>query len=636
MEVDGETEDDDCGTWWTQENNSIIRTWQDSESLLDARIRAQRRQQCDSDSFHLLQKIQGLPPAPRTLPLELTVLYNMVIMHSNTTAGGLLAEHSVPVEDALSRVIEVLGQDETLGAGHWEKILAADHSLEMTSALNRLAGLQCALWLSHGQLQDAVDLLSLLGRTPDLHNCSHKEDHLLSLIKAWKVPLEEPETILTVQTTSLMKDVLYNAAALLQGVIALNASDFSQAVIFLQEAASSLCSSRVLADIYTCLGCSFYKMAKPQVSLQYWRLALRTDFQCLSALYHSSVLYHDIGDTESELEALALLHAALENPGADDSSRKTSFPFRTELIVSSSVLGSFIHAPSSFEVKYLMARHCLQKRSIDQAVGHYLELMRELQDGSPCQGSSSSPAPLPRIPAIYLEASAALLEDERFEDVITVCSELLDSVRHLTSGVINVDTFGSNHEKAKSMSEQLNCIVWASSAYLLQGEAQGMLGDHRESITDFTRCINLLVKVQCGNSGSVDFTEYKVCGILKAAALLGRYHQFQDMGENTKALTNAKLCLQVAPAFPGATSCLLNALWTLGQKKEATSQWRRYQSNKENLHQQWEDIRGDLPLYLSLIRLRGDSMDESLIRELEDYVQNEEHKMSSAGVALLL
>lgn len=70
-----------------------------------------------------------------------------------------------------------------------------------------------------------------------------------------------------------------------------------------------------------------------------------------------------------------------------------------------------------------------------------------------------------------------------FQDTITVCSEMLDSLGPLTAGTISIDTL----KKAESMSEQLSCILWASSAHLLQGEAQSMLGDHKESITDFTR-----------------------------------------------------------------------------------------------------------------------------------------------------
>ncbi|XP_073536461.1 Fanconi anemia group G protein [Phyllobates terribilis] len=627
MEVDGEAGAEDCRTWWMRENNSIIRTWQEAEIFPDLLIRKQRRQQCHSDLFHLLQKIQGLPPTIPALPLELSVVYNMVIIHSNLSGSGFLPEHSLQVETTLRRAVEALGPGAAVGAGLWEMLLAADRSLEMTSAVHRLAGLSCALWMSSGQLHEAAELFSLLAHTPDLHNHSHKEDDLLPLIRAWAAPPEEPESIRTVQTSSHVKDVLYNAASLLQGVIAMNAADFPRSVVFLQEAAGSLCSSRVLAEIYTCLGCSCFKMEKPQVSLQYWRLALRTDFQCLSALHHSAVLYRHMGDVESELEALALLHTALEDSSADDSSRKTSFPLSTELIVSSSVLGSFIRCPTSCEVTYLMARLCLQNRRIEDAVGHYLELLSALQDGCQRQGVCSSPAPLPRVPVIYLEAAAALLEDKRFQDAVTVCSELLDSVGYITAGVISVDVPGS--DRKESMSEELSCVLWASSAHLLQGEAHSMLGDHRESIADYTRSISLLTKVQCSNSGSVDIAEYNVLGILKSAALLGRGLQFQQMGEDVKALMNTQLSLQVTPAFSGATSFLLDALWRLGRKKAAACQWRRYQSKKADFHQQWEVLRGDLPLYLSVIGQKGYSMDTSLIKELEDYVQNEKEKVTA-------
>ncbi|XP_073409234.1 Fanconi anemia group G protein isoform X2 [Dendrobates tinctorius] len=595
----------------------------EAEAVPDVLIRRQRRLQCHSDLLHLLQKLQGLPPTIPTLPLELSVVYNMVIIHSNLNGSGFLAEHSVQVEDALRRAVEALGQGDAVGAGLWGRILAAAGSLEMTSALHRLAGLRCALWMSSGRLHEAAELFSLLAPTPNLQKRSHKEDDLLPLIRAWAAPPEEPETIRTVQTSSHVKAVLYNAASLLQGITAMNAADFPQSVVFLQEAASSLCSSQVLAEIYTCLGCSFYKMAKPQVSLQYWRLALRTDFQCLSALHHSAVLYRHMGDAESELEALALLHTALEDTHADDSSRKMSFLLRTELIVSSSALASFIRCPASYEVKYLMARLCLQNRRIQDAVGHYLELMSVLQDGCQRQGVCSSPAPLPRVPVIYLEAAAALLEDKRFQDAVTVCSELLDSLGHITTGVISVDVLWSDREKAESVSEQLNCVLWASAAHLLQGEAHGRLGDHRASVADYTRSISLRSKVQGGDAGSVDIAEYKVLEILKSAALLGRGLQFQQMGEDVKALMNAQLGLQVAPAFPGVNSFMLDALWRLGRKKAAACQWRRFQSHKAEQHQEWEAIRGDLPLYLSVIGHKGYPMDTSLLEELEDYLQNE-------------
>ncbi|XP_073409237.1 Fanconi anemia group G protein isoform X3 [Dendrobates tinctorius] len=574
MEVDGAAGAEDCGTWWTQENNSIIGAWQEAEAVPDVLIRRQRRLQCHSDLLHLLQKLQGLPPTIPTLPLELSVVYNMVIIHSNLNGSGFLAEHSVQVEDALRRAVEALGQGDAVGAGLWGRILAAAGSLEMTSALHRLAGLRCALWMSSGRLHEAAELFSLLAPTPNLQKRSHKEDDLLPLIRAWAAPPEEPETIRTVQTSSHVKAVLYNAASLLQGITAMNAADFPQSVVFLQEAASSLCSSQVLAEIYTCLGCSFYKMA-------------------------------------------------LEDTHADDSSRKMSFLLRTELIVSSSALASFIRCPASYEVKYLMARLCLQNRRIQDAVGHYLELMSVLQDGCQRQGVCSSPAPLPRVPVIYLEAAAALLEDKRFQDAVTVCSELLDSLGHITTGVISVDVLWSDREKAESVSEQLNCVLWASAAHLLQGEAHGRLGDHRASVADYTRSISLRSKVQGGDAGSVDIAEYKVLEILKSAALLGRGLQFQQMGEDVKALMNAQLGLQVAPAFPGVNSFMLDALWRLGRKKAAACQWRRFQSHKAEQHQEWEAIRGDLPLYLSVIGHKGYPMDTSLLEELEDYLQNE-------------
>ncbi|KAM4011876.1 Fanconi anemia group G protein homolog, partial [Anomaloglossus baeobatrachus] len=130
---------------------------------------------------------------------------------------------------------------------------------------------------------------------------------------------------------------------------------------------------------------------------------------------------------------------------------------------------------------------------------------------------------------------------------------------------------------------------------------------------------------------SVEIAECKVLAILKSAALLRRGLQFQQMGEDVKALMNAQLSLQVAPAFPGVTSFLLEALWRLGRKKEVAGQWRKFQSNKEDLRQQWEDMSRDLPLYLSVTVQKGYSMDVSFTKQLDDYLQNEKEKVIASN-----
>lgn len=47
---------------------------------------------------------------------------------------------------------------------------------------------------------------------------------------------------------------------------------------------------------------------KPQTALQHLKRALQVDFQCLPALSHVAAVYHELGETEAELQALALLY----------------------------------------------------------------------------------------------------------------------------------------------------------------------------------------------------------------------------------------------------------------------------------------------------------------------------------------
>ncbi|XP_075042883.1 Fanconi anemia group G protein isoform X2 [Mixophyes fleayi] len=631
MEVDCDLqvpEDESCLTWWIQDNNAIVKLWKDTDTTRDSHIVRQKIEQCYSDLFLLLAKIQGLPPTLPSLPLELTVLCNAVIMQINMS-GGFHAGHKTEMETALSRVLEASGEvSVTAGTEVWKKVRAAEYPPEVDSALNRLAGLQCAYWLANNQLADVVELFTALNQAPPPSDTSaHEENNLLSLIQAWTVPPPEEETILPLQTVGHMKDILYTSAAFLQGVIAMDSLDFPRAVVLLQEAAGSLCSSRVLAEVYTCLGYSSYKMAKPQTALQYWKQALRVDFHCLAALYHSSCLYRYMGRTDSELEALSLLHTALENSHPDPSAKETLFLFRTELLLSTPILSRFLHTPTSCEVKYLMASRCLRNKSINEAVDHYMDLMAALQDGSEHEGLYPSPAPLPRMPVIYLEAATALLEQKSFQDAMTVCAELFGCLCHVTAGIIRVDGAQTDQERA----EQLNCIFWASAAHLLQGEAQGMLGDHKESIIDFTKCINLLMKVQFDDPGSADDggSAYTICRILKASAFFGRAQQFRHLGNHKNALMNVKLSLQGTPVLPYATPFMVNVLCNLGHTKEAASRWRRFQSDEAHLHEQWEAVRRDLPLYLSLLVQKDSSVDESVAKELEDYLRNEDHKIDA-------
>ncbi|XP_068095590.1 Fanconi anemia group G protein isoform X2 [Hyperolius riggenbachi] len=556
MDVDCEmdiAEDESLLTLWMKENNAIVKRCKDLETSGDAHAVKEKTLECYLDFSHLLQKIQGLPSTTHNLlPLELTVVYNTVIIHINVTSG-FLCEHQKQLINALNRVLVSRGQKEmryTASMELWERVLNLDNSLQINSALNRLAALQGALWLADNHLDNVLDLFYIVTQTPAP---SGKKHSLLQLMKAWKVPNDddEEEEVNILQSASHVRDILYTSAAFMQGLAAMEAEDFTQAVCYLQEAASSLCTSRVLAEIYTCLGCSFYRLAKPQTALQFWKQALGVNFHCLAALYHTSQLYNDMGSMDSELEALTLLYKS---------------PY-------------------------------------------------------------TSPAPLPRMPLIFLEAASALLERDEFQDAITVCEEILGKLSHITSGITSIVEGETSHDMDSS-TEQLNCVLWASTAHFFQGEAQGKLGNCKESVAEYTRCLNVLMKIKFDESDvgkAIDHTKDRnVFTILKASAFLGRSQQLLEIGDSKSALINVRFALQVIQGFPDAVLFLIGLLWKLERKKEAGMEYRRYKSNKEFLPDQYEAMCRDLPLHLA-IRIKKDSLlDKSLIKELEEFLEKEE------------
>ncbi|XP_053556977.1 Fanconi anemia group G protein isoform X2 [Bombina bombina] len=627
--------DGDCLRWWTEENNAILSQWQDSGSSKNSYLVRQNLQNCYTDLDKLLQKIQGLPATVFSLPLELTVLYNMMIFQLNLTSG-FSEEHIEQIDRALTRVLETqrLDRDKAMSnSALWQRILCAEISPDLSASLHRLAALQGALWLSRNQLHDVHNLFRFLTSCPDVSSGALNEQ-LTVLIRSWRAPDESTDRH-TAQTAQHLKDVLCTSAAFLQGIIAMDTGDLLNAVDFLHEAARSQCSNRILAEIYTCLGCCFHKMTRYQTALQYWKQALQADFRCLSGLYLSSQVYKHMGKTDAELDALCLLHKALKGHKEEPSFAETHFLVRTELICNISSLTSCVRAPTCWEVKYLIANRCLQIRRTEDAVEHYLDLLAAFQDGTHKDGLFPSPAPLPRIPQVFLETAAALIEEKRYQDAMTVIEEVISRTRDVIPERLTLERRGQDQMSCKV--EQLNYILWAASAHLLQGRIQELLRDSKEAVSEFTRCINLLLKIQVINSeneDTMDKSSIEHCDkdlvtldVMKASAFLRRGHQFLQLGKQKEALLNVQLGLQAMPAFPGAAVSLLSILWTMDRKSEAVSYWKKFQNNQTSSSEEWEAVKRALPLYLVLHVNYGFPAESLLMNELQGYLENNTEEM---------
>ncbi|NXY50468.1 FANCG protein, partial [Ceuthmochares aereus] len=583
----------------------------------------------------------GLPAALPTLPLELTVLYNSLLFTVGATDSAIEGE-AEGIRQGLLRVLEACGASgQDLSTEElWQKVLQEVKMKDLQAPVHRLGALQAAWWLAASRLGSVTSLFRLLSNTEDLRraHCSNGENELLSLLKAWQVPPEE-DSLPLVQSAEDVKEVLCTAAAFLQGLQELEAGNFPAALSLLQEATGGFCSKTILAQIYTCLSCCAQRMGKPQTALQHLRRALQVDFQCLPALSHVAALYHELGETDAELQSLALLYEALEkNPPAAASSSPHSL-IRTELLVHTPILSSLLHRRHPSEVKYLLAQRCLQDGRVADAVEHYLDFLALLQEGLQQQVPLDGDSALPRIPEVFLEAASALKQAGRQQDAIIMCEEVIRRTTNLIPRMLRVEERLEQLEcplpgaglasGLPSQKDSLRCLAWRAAGFLHQGWAWATLGKNKEAVTQFSRCLNDLLRVQLYGSGVEPaeslLPEVKVLQKIRLLSLIGRGAQFLEQGKHKEALLDFQHGLQISPGDPTAASYLVQALWKLNRKQEAAARWQKFSQNptgEDELQERCGPFSfRSFPLYLvSCLRQATFPHGESLSRSIQDYL----------------
>nr|XP_015094541.1 Fanconi anemia group G protein isoform X3 [Vicugna pacos] len=154
----------------------------------------------------------------------------------------------------------------------------------------------------------------------------------------------------------------------------------------------------------------------------------------------------------------------------------------------------------------------------------------------------------------------------------------------------------------KGARESPHCSPWVSATYLLQGQAWVQLGARKEAISEFSRCLELLFRAtpkdkEQGPASSCEqgCTSDVALQQLRAAALISRGLEWVASGQDTRALQDFLLSVQVCPGNQDAYFHLLRTLRRLDRKDEATALWRRLEAQTE-LSQ--ENATWSLPLYL--------------------------------------
>ncbi|XP_036712349.1 Fanconi anemia group G protein isoform X2 [Balaenoptera musculus] len=517
--------------------------------------------------------------------------------------SGLSPRRQQLAQDALEGLrgllhsLQVLETQEQLKArlehglrGLWDSVLHVSSLLpELLPALHHLAGLQAALWLSTDRLGD----LTLLLQTLNVSQSGASED-LLLLLKTWRPPAEESDAPLTLQDAQDLRGVLLTAFAYRQGLQELITGNLPRALSSLHEAASGLCPRPVLVQVYTALGTCLRKMGSPQRALLYLVAALKGESTWGPPLLEASRLYRQLENTAAEIECLELLVEALSVAHIPEAPQLL---IEVELLLPRPDPASPLHCGTQSQAKYLLASRCLQTGRAENAAEHYLDLLALLLDGSEPKFSPPPCPPGPCVPEVFLEAAAALIQAGRAQDALTVCEELLSRMSSLLPKRPRL------WEDARRGTKELpHCSPWVSATYLLQGQAWVQLGAQKEAISEFSRCLELLFQAtpkdkEQGPASSCEqgCTSDVALQQLRAAALISRGLEWVASGQDTKALQDFLLSVQVCPGNQDASFHLLQTLRRLDRRDEATALWRRLEAQTE-LPQ--ENAAWSLPLYL--------------------------------------
>ncbi|XP_043933321.1 Fanconi anemia group G protein [Protopterus annectens] len=640
---------------WIEENNDVVRQWRVAVSANTSSPLQNTLQSCHLSLSKLLLKIQGLPPTVHSLPVELKVLYNTVVLDIGVS-DCITQKHASMLSQGLCRVLEVQGQ-KAVGLNSmelWQQILQHSDGEPVVTHLYYLACLQLAVWLPERQLENTKALLQLLMMAPGAvsFDSGKQEQNLLTLFSNWRM-FDDDIAVLVVQDIKVLKGILYSCTAFVQGFQKMEEDKFKDAIHILHEAAGGICSRRTLAELYTLIGSCTWKLGKPQTALQYFKQALQTDPLYLTALHQTCNLYQQLGMIDAELGARDLLCRVLQNSNGSNIQSDPACLVQGEMLIRSPALSHYFAEVNQCCAKYTLARRYMQDGRVTEAVEHYLDLLSLFQDNA--QQQIFLGTVVTRIPEVYLEAASALIQAEMYHDVISVCDEIdsctvdlipekltlklyttdpnvleiLGKKITLADSDVRVAWWQHSNDSQntwKQKRERLNAILWTAGAYFLQGIAYTHLKANREAVTYFSRCLHVLFKIQIvyveeKHCDSVQdaHSEIAVLQKMKSLAFIERGRLFLEWGREKEALQNFQLSLQTAPDSNRAKYFLLHVLWKQNRKQEAVSYWQKYQ-HSEKVAEHQKAAERDYPLYIAFATKDVNSQEEeSFFRMIQEY-----------------
>uniref|UniRef100_A0A8C1F804 FA complementation group G n=1 Tax=Cyprinus carpio carpio TaxID=630221 RepID=A0A8C1F804_CYPCA len=587
---------------WSEENNNIILTWKQNERGLEPNQHVRKR--CWSESLKLLQKIRGIPAATERLELEMTVSYNTFLFSLNFCNASEIEES---LTNSLSRALEACGSQVSCSdpVQLWEAVLQTLGSSVYVPCVHKLLLIQWMLWLMQCQSERVLTLLM---------QTNHKREHsapvnLQTETRNLALSTEEDSSLKVAMAAKDLKDLLHICTVMCEGVEQMKMERYSEALEAFQEAQGLPSPRSLLGQIHTLTGQSFAKLGQPHCALHFYRKAVEVDGACLSALYQSALVFRQLGNPKAEIEALHLLYSAVQLQS--DKSSSIASLVSPAVLFGGAQMTFISRVPSPSRILHTLAHTCLIKKyiyfvsiSISDGVEYYLDLLASLQSDGKDLILTGDGTSFPRIPVVYLEAGFALLKAKRYCDALVVCEEVITSTLDFIPERLLLDA----DEKLKGADsdvvlENVDLVLWAGAAHLLQAQAHWKLKDTKEAITNFTRAINQLVKVfikqkdwkqkHFGNTEAM-IERMVTVEAAKGQALAGRGLCFLEGGQLKEALRDLNLSLQMTPGCKNTEMWLTEVLWRLDRREEASAHWREVHSTEDAP----KSIK--LPLYLQL------------------------------------
>ncbi|XP_014326114.1 Fanconi anemia group G protein isoform X1 [Xiphophorus maculatus] len=567
---------------WTQENNQLASSCkqQDGQDAPNREHNLFRQRRWSSDFHKLLRKIQGIPPHLDRAQLELSVAYNTCVCF---TAQSQFDEAELLLTQSAQRLLQIAGDDPGTSDPSvlWREALKSVTGAALRRDVLNLLCLQWGVWLAKSRLnamQDFQEEMSLLEAQSGAvgNDCRAETKENIPNIPILVLDPRRLVDLLKICTT-----IVQGAERLTEGWSVLSA---------LQAASASPAPRALIAYTHLLSGSCLAHMNRPQMALQCYRKALEADPRCVCALYQSALIYRRLENLQAEIQALRILHSILLLPSSTEPAMATGRLLSPSLFLCSQSLSSLLSVPSALSVLHSLALKCVIHGRVSEGVECYLDLLAALQSEDQ-HGVHAAVSTLPKLPRLYLEAGAALLMAQRPADCMALCDEVIGSTLDLLPDKVLLEDPGDgrvagSREMTEEAENGLVRLLWTAVAYLLQGHCYSQLKDWKQAVTHYTRCINLLVKVHCKDTGfplqtpctdkdAEQGVDLCVLQRLKGLSLAGRGISFAQIDRLKESLRDLHLSQQAHPEGVSARRWYGEVLWRLDRKQEAAACWEQ-------------------------------------------------------------